>query len=141
MPDHDAAMLAFAKLAGISQDRSQLGPRDKFLVLAASAACRAGWYSVAERCRELVLAHNPGHLVRGYPTFAEAYEAEEFQTYLRQAERFCSYEKAEHLLAQQEITPNIPPLTAKLSPGDYALLLLGHSAEHHHRDKGPGESE
>jgi hypothetical protein len=127
MPDHDVAMLAFVKLAGVSQDRRQLGPRDKFLVLAAAAACRGGWPPVAERCRELVLAHNPAHLLHRYASFVEAYRAEDFQTYLRQTERFCPYEKAEHLLARQEITPELPPLTARLTAGDYALLLLGHS--------------
>jgi len=127
MQDHDAAMLAFVKLAGLSQDRQQLGPRDKFLVLAASAACRGGWTQVAERCRDLVLAHNAVHLLHKFPSFVESQEAEEFQTYLKQVERFCSYEKAEHLLAQQELTPDLPRISAKLTPGDYALLLLGRS--------------
>lgn len=128
MPDpHDAAMLAFVKLSGISQDRNQLGPRDKFLVLAAAAALRAGWLPVAERCRELVLAHNGVHMLRHYSSFVDAYKADDFQTYLKQVERFCSYEKAEHLLARQDLTPDLPPLTARLTPGDYALLLLGRS--------------
>lgn len=127
MPDHDAAMLAFVKLAGISQDRNQLGPRDKFLVLAAAAACRGGWPPVAERCRELVLAHNGAHLLRRFSTFVEALRSDDFETYLRQTERFCSYEKAEYLLARQELTPDLPPIATKLSPGDYALLLLGRS--------------
>ncbi|HTI51915.1 MAG TPA: hypothetical protein VL475_13220 [Planctomycetaceae bacterium] len=127
MPDHDAAMLAFVKLAGISQDRRQLGPRDKFLVLAAAAACRGGWLAVAERCRELVLAHNAVHLLHRFPSFVEACKAPAFEPYLRQTERFCSYEKAEYLLAQQAITPDLPRITARLSPGDYALLLLGRS--------------
>jgi len=127
MQDHDAAMLAFVKLAGLSQDRHQLGPRDKFLVLAASAACRGGWPQVAERCRDLVLAHNAVHLLHKCPSFADALDSEEFQIYLKQVERFCSYEKAEHLLAQQELTPELPRIAAKLTPGDYALLLLGRS--------------
>ncbi|MGQ0634914.1 MAG: hypothetical protein ACT4QC_09910 [Planctomycetaceae bacterium] len=127
MPDHDAAMLAYAKLAGLSQDRRQLGPRDKFLVLAGAAACRGGWPAVADRCRELVLAHNPAHLLKRYETFGAACEDEDFLTYLKQVERFCPYEKAEHLLDRQELTPDLPPVAAKLSAGDYALLLLGHS--------------
>lgn len=127
MPDHDAAMLAYVKLAGVSQDRRQLSPRDKFLVLAAAAACRAGWPAVAERCRELVLDHNAAHLLRKHPSFVEAMSDGDFQTYLKQAERFCPYEKAEYLLDRQELTPEPPRLSAKLSTGDYALLLLGHS--------------
>ena len=51
MDDHDAAMLTFVKLAGVSQSREQLGPRDKFLVLAGVAASRANHPAVAHRCR------------------------------------------------------------------------------------------
>jgi hypothetical protein len=127
MQDHDAAMLAFVKLAGISQDRRQLGPRDKFLILAASAACRGGWIDVAERCRDLVLAHNAVHLLHKFPSFAAACRDQDFQPFLKQIERFCSYEKAEHLLAQQEIKPELPRIAAKLTAGAYAMLLLGRS--------------
>ena len=127
MSDHDSAMLAFAKLAGVSQSRQQLGPRDKFLVLAGAAACRGNWPAVARRCRELVLAHNPAHLLKRYPTLDEALADAEFQTFFRQLEKFCSYEKAEHHLSQLDISTAVPPLAAPLSAGDYALLLLGRS--------------
>ena len=130
MPDHDAAMLAFVKLAGLSQEKQQLGPRDKFLVLAAEAACQAGWPPVAERCRELVLAHNPVHMLKRFPSFVEACRDDGFRTYLRQTERFCSYERAEYLLDQNALTPDLPPLSTRLSAGDYALLLLGRSERH-----------
>ncbi len=127
MDDHDAAMLAFVKLAGVSQSREQLGPRDKFLVLAGVAASRAGHAAVAQRCRELLLAHNPSHLLKRYGTIEQALGKEEFETYLRQTARFCSYEKAEHLLSQLDISTELPNITARLSASDYALLLLGRS--------------
>src|SRR6478736_4636641 len=88
MDDHDAAMLAFVKLAGVSQSREQLGPRDKFLILASVAASRGGHAAVAERCRELLLAHNPSHLLKRYATIEQALEDDEFKTYLRQTARF-----------------------------------------------------
>ncbi|MFN0055082.1 MAG: hypothetical protein ACKV0T_23155 [Planctomycetales bacterium] len=125
MADHDAAMLAFAKLAGLSQDRQQLGPRDKFLILAGTAALRAGWPAVAERCRELILSHNPRHLIGQSASFADALRNDDFQVFLRQAEKFCSYEKGEHLLSQNDLTPDLPRTSARFSPGEYALLLLG----------------
>ncbi len=128
MDDHDAAMLAFVKLAGVSQSREQLGPRDKFLVLAGTAASRGNHPAVARRCRELLLAHNPAHLLKRYETFEQALEDDEFRMYLRQLVRFCSYEKAEHHLSQLEISPELPNISAKLSAEEYALLLLGHSA-------------
>src|SRR5262245_17872690 len=127
MDDHDAAMLAFVKLAGVSQSREQLGPRDKFLVLAGAAASRGAHSAVARRCRELLLANNPAHLLKRYDTFEQALEDEEFQTYFRQVARFCSYEKAEHHLSQLDISPDLPNISARLSAEDYALLLLGHS--------------
>ena len=125
--DHSSAMLAFVKLAGVSQTRQQLGPRDKFLVLAGVAASRASFPAVARRCRELVLAHNRSHLLKRYETIEAALEDAEFQTYLKQLSRFCPYEKAEHHLSQLEISPDLPDLSSKLSPGDYALLLLRRS--------------
>jgi hypothetical protein len=127
MDDHDAAMLAFVKLAGVSQSRDQLAPRDKFLVLAGVAASRAGHPAVAQRCRELLLAHNPAHLLKRYEKIGEALGDAEFEAYLRQVSRFCSYEKAEHLLSQLDISTELPKLSAKLSAEEYALLLLGHS--------------
>jgi hypothetical protein len=130
MDDHDAAMLAFVKLAGVSQSREQLGPRDKFLVLAGVAASRADHPAVAQRCRELLLAHNPSHLLKRYETIEQALQDAEFQTYFRQVSRFCSYEKAEHHLSQLDISTDLPNISAKLSPEDYALLLLGHSPGH-----------
>ncbi len=130
MDDHDAAMLAFVKLAGVSQSREQLGPRDKFLVLAGVAASRADHPAVAQRCRELLLAHNPAHLLKRYETIERALDDGEFQTYFRQVSRFCSYEKAEHHLSQLDISTDLPNISAKLSPEEYALLLLGHSPGH-----------
>ena len=129
MDDHDAAMLAFVKLAGVSQSRQQLGPRDKFLVLAAVASSRANHPAVAARCRELVLAHNPAHLVKRYEAIEDALRDGEFQAFLKQLARFCSYEKAEHLLSQLDISTDLPKLSAKLSAEEYALLLLGHARD------------
>ena len=130
MEDHDAAMLAFVKLAGVSQSREQLGPRDKFLVLAGVAASRGNHPAVAHRCRELVLANNPAHLLKRYETIESALEDDEFQAYFKQVSRFCSYEKAEHHLSQLDISTELPKITAKLSPEEYALLLLGHASGH-----------
>ena len=91
----------------------------------ASVPC--GHAAVAQRCRELLLSHNPSHLLKRYGTIEQALGEEEFETYLRQISRFCSYEKAEHLLSQLDISTELPNITAKLSAHDYALLLLGRS--------------
>ncbi len=102
MPDHERAMVAYAHLAAISQEMKQFTGRDKLLVLAAIAACRAAWPDVAEQCRELILENNSIHLLNRYDSFVDAMRAEAFQPFIQQRERRCSYERAEHLLEIQE---------------------------------------
>ena len=121
MSDQDMAMLLFAKLAQLSQTKRQRVGRDKFLILAGAAACRTGYLEVAGRCRELVLANNPAHLLGKSPTFADALRNEAFQTFLKRLQRFCSSEKAEHLLAELDVELRVPePMTS----AQYALRML-----------------
>lgn len=124
MRDYGAAMLAFVKLAGLSQEKLQFPQRDKFLMLTAEAALNAGWPAVAERCHQLVQASSPMHLIARYSTFSAALMDPEFQVYMRQLARFCSYERAEHLLTELQLAPGLPTANGALSAGDYALLVL-----------------
>ncbi|MGH7127476.1 MAG: hypothetical protein ACREJB_04235 [Planctomycetaceae bacterium] len=124
MRDHQRGMLVFLSLAWVSQRKRQRLGRDRFLLLTAREACRAGWLDVAARCREIVLAGSPGHLIGQSPTVADALRDDDFQPFLRQLERFCSYEHAEHLLAGQESAPPLPPADSPVSAGEFALQLL-----------------
>ncbi|MDB5334873.1 MAG: hypothetical protein JWN70_492 [Planctomycetaceae bacterium] len=101
MADPDLALSAYLQLAAISHARGQWLPRNKFLILAGAAACAAGLLGVAERCRELVRAHSPNHMVSKYESFPAALKSAEFQTYHTQLRKFCSIERAEHLLLGQ----------------------------------------
>ena len=98
-------MTAFARLAEISQQKQQFPQRDKFLLLAGIAACHAGWLDIAQQCRAIVLEHNPQHLVGRYPTFPDAIRSDNFETFHKSLERFCTFEKAEHLLG--DIDPDL----------------------------------
>lgn len=115
-------MVTFVKLAGVAQDRGQFPPRDKFLLLAGAAACEAGFPDLGDQCRDLVLRHNPQHLVGGYPTLADALCDADYAHFHAQLLRFCSYEQGEHLLNQQGLATGLPAPT--VSSRDYALLLL-----------------
>ena len=128
MPDHERAMLAYVRLAALSQEKQQLGGRDKFLVLAAAEACRAGWPEVAERCRAMVLAHNSVHAIHRYATVADALRDDDFTTFLKQLERFCGHEKAEHLLNELEIEVDVPADRREAGAGAFALELLSGGA-------------
>lgn len=123
--DHESAMLAYASLAEVSQRKRQLMGRDKLLVLAAAAACRAGWLEVGERCRELVLEHNPAHLIGSYPTAADALRSADFAPLLAQLERLCGYERAEFLVSELGISGR--SLEDDRDAGQIALSLLGDS--------------
>ena len=101
MSDADLALSAYLRLAVISQVRGQWLPRNKFLILSGESACREGLLAVAERCRAQVVANNPAHLLGRYDSFPAALKSAEFQTYLKQLKKFCSVERAEHLLAGQ----------------------------------------
>ncbi len=98
MFDHEAAMLAYARLARISAQKKQLLGTHRFLLLAGAAACRAGWLDVAERCRAIVVAQNSKHFLTHSGTFADALREPGNFGYFTQLERFCSFEQAEHLL-------------------------------------------
>jgi len=126
MIDHEAAMLAYVRLGNVSERKKQLLGRDKFLVLAAAAACRAGWLDVAERCRQLILEHNPSHLVGNFPTVADALRSGDFPPFLKQLERQCSYERAEFLASDLEL-PATASEQAEQTPGQIALALLSSS--------------
>jgi hypothetical protein len=128
MRDHDRAMLMYVHLARLSQQKGQLPGRNKFLVLAGAEACPAGWLDVAARCRELVLADNPSHVLSKTATFPDALRGDDLPPLLKQLERFCTIERAEHLLAELEIEVGPPRVDSNeppsQTPGEYALQLL-----------------
>ncbi len=122
MNDHPRAMLAYARLAQISHAKKQLQGRDRFLVLAGAAACRSGCLDVAERCRTLILANNRSHMIGRFGSFAQAMRDEDFLTFLQRRARLCSYERAEHLLAELNLNE---PVDDELTPvGQRALDIL-----------------
>lgn len=91
-------MLIYLRLALISQQKSQMLPRDKFLILSAVSALKAGYPDIANTCRQFVTHHQPSHLLSSYRSLSEAMIDAEFQPYLRALRKFCSFEQAEHLL-------------------------------------------
>ncbi len=125
--NHEQAMLAYVRLADVSQQKHQLIGRDKLLVLAAAAACRAGWIDVGERCRQLVLEHNPAHLIGTFPTAADAVRNDNFTPLLNQLERMCRYERAEFLVS--ELGLEAQPEGDNRDAGQIALSLLSRQAE------------
>eukprot|EP00913_Durusdinium_trenchii_P013378 g12559.t1 len=127
-------MLAYLTLARVSDEKQQANGRDRFRILAGVAACRAGCLDVAERCRELVIEGNPKHLLARFPTMPEALREPEFAPFLRQLERFCGYEQAEHFLRENPVRitalkPSCGCLAPRLAkrefqPGEVGEIIL-----------------
>ncbi len=105
MIDHELRMGCYVQLACLSHQKRQAIKRDQFFLLAGAEACRAGWPEIGERCRELLLASNPHHATKKFPTLAEALRDANFQKLVAQQERHCSPERAEHLLHELGLDP------------------------------------
>ena len=101
MANPEIALSAYLQLAVISHERGQWLPRNKLLILAGDAACREGLLKIADQCRGLVIENNRAHMIRRYDSFPAALKSIEFETYLKQLRKFCSVERAEHLLEGQ----------------------------------------
>ena len=95
--------LVYLALAQRSHTRGPWPARDRLLLLAATAASRAGWSAEAHRCCGLVLRANPRHLIGKHPSIEAALEHSEYQPFDRQLQRLCPLERAEWLLQQQQI--------------------------------------
>ena len=115
-------MCAYVQLAVISDQKQQAQARDRFLLLAGAEACRAGWLEVAARCRNKIVAANPGHQLSHHATMADALRDPDFQQLTTKWEHYCPFEQAEHLLLQLGRTPEGDP--SELSHGERMLQLL-----------------
>lgn len=122
MHDHETAMCAYVQLALISDQKRQGPARDRFLLLAAVEACRAGWPDVADRCRRLIISGNPAHQLQRHETVADALRDPEFQKLATRWEKYCPFEHAEHLLRQLGRSPEGDHL--EVPRGERMLQLL-----------------
>jgi hypothetical protein len=98
MADSEQTLVTYLDLACASQRRQRLSESDKLMVLAAVVATRLSWPQVADACRQQILAHNPRHLVRHWPSVEAALATERFRAYLKQVERRYPPERAEYML-------------------------------------------
>ena len=119
---NERAMLLFAQLASVAARKQQSIGRDRFLVLTGIAATRAGWPDVAARCQDIIASSSVQHIVGHYASFADAMRDDEFLAFVRQVEKFCSLERAEHLLNKMGISPLLAD--QQEATGDVCLAIL-----------------
>jgi hypothetical protein len=129
------SLAVYKELADHYERQKQPAMRDRFLVLAADAAWKAGQPDEAERLRQRLLQANPHHLLKPYSSFAEAQEAPDVQTYVRDLRTNYPPELADGLLRNirpadappaKEKPPTAVPVTAPLIDlGNDQTLPLG----------------
>ncbi len=123
MASADHLLGMYLHLARASRLRRQPLVRAKLLILASVQADEMGLDQIAALCRHRVLAQNPRHLVRRWPTVGEAVRTEAFQSHVKQLRRRYSPEKVEHMLASLGIEMG-RERAAYFSDTEYAAALL-----------------
>lgn len=106
MGQSEIAAGCYTQLACLSQEKQQPLARDRFLLLAAASACRAGWADLAADCHAVLTSLAPHHQAARYATVADGLRNEEFAALVKQWERFCPLERAEMLLSELDLTPD-----------------------------------
>ena len=82
-------LAVYLRLAIASESRRRPHACDRFLLLAGVAAVELEYDAISAGCRTLLLAHNPQHLIRRWPTLEAALANEDFLCLLKQVRRRC----------------------------------------------------
>jgi hypothetical protein len=121
MADPGYLLGVYLHLAQASQRRRRPHVRDRLLLLAAERAATMGLDTIAAYCRQLVLEHNPHHLIRRWAD-------EQYQCLARQLRRRYPQERAERMLQSLDIEL-ARERQAYYSDYEYAAALLGTTTE------------
>ena len=114
----------YLHLARAAENRRQPLVRDRVLLLAAVIAAQIDLAPIAAACRELILAHNPGHLVGRWPSIGAALGEEDFQALVSQLSTRYGPERVERLVEQLGIE-RAGERAVYASDGEFAAALLG----------------
>jgi hypothetical protein len=114
----------YLHLARAAQRRRQTLVRDRVLLLAAVIAAQIDLEPIAAACREMILAHNPRHIVGRWPTIVAALAEENFQSLVNQLSTRYSPEHAERMVEQLGIERDSERANYP-SDGEFAAALLG----------------
>jgi hypothetical protein len=99
MASTDPKTRIYEELAEQEHLRGGTQARDRFWILAADAALAAGHNDEAERFRTRLLEYNPHHLLKPFPSLADALKSSEVYGYVADLRSSYPPEEAERLLA------------------------------------------
>lgn len=92
-------LATYLHLAKAAWKRLQMQDRDRLLVISGFIAARMQLPRISDHCRALILANNPGHMMRKWDDFESAIDDSDFQHFLKQLQRRFPQERAEIMLA------------------------------------------
>lgn len=113
----------YLHLAQSSHRRQRPHIRDRLLVLAGVVAARSELPRIAAYCRQLILEHNPRHMIGNWPTTEIALEHDDFLHFLKHLQRRFPRETAERMLGTLGIEMGRERDTY-FSDEEYAAALL-----------------
>jgi len=114
------SLSVYRELADRYDQLGQVSMRDRFLMLAADAALEAGQAPEAERLRDRLLQTSRHHMLRPYRSFAEAVQAPDVQTYLRDLRANYPLDIARQLL--DSLRPSSGPALDQTQPTNWSPL-------------------
>lgn len=119
----------YLHLARNTAQRQQLLIRDKLLVMCGMLAAQLELPSLDHYCRAEILRHNPGHMVRRWPSFQAALADADFQHFLKQIQRRYSLEAVERMILEQGVEIGEGERDVYYTDEEYAAAILGTTVE------------
>jgi hypothetical protein len=95
MASPDNLVVIYKELADANERKGQPQMRDRYLVLAADAALNAGRAAEADLLMARLLRANPHHMLRPFPSFAEAMSSPDIRNYVGELRRTHPPQQAE----------------------------------------------
>ncbi len=121
-------LIMFLRLAQAFRSRRQMQDRDRALIIAGTCASLLQLKTIANFCRMLILQNNQGHMMKKWPTFAEAIEEEDFIVFLKHIRKRLPAEKAESLLAEMDYQCEVRKSDCKTNE-EFAAAVMGVDVE------------
>jgi hypothetical protein len=128
MSDPFKELIVYLRVAQAFKNRLRMSDRDRALVLAGISATSLQMTSIADFCRQLILQHNHGHMLRKYPSFAAALEDADFEVFLKQVRRKLTPEQAEAQIITLGYECDVLP-SDYTTKTQYAAAVMGVDAQ------------
>ncbi len=128
MAEPFAELILYLRVAQAFKNRLRMSDRDRALVMAGTCASVLNMNPIADFCRQLVLQHNQGHMLRKYEHFRDALEDPDFGVFLKQVRRKLTPEQAESQIVSLDYVCDVKP-TDYETRSEFAAAVMGVDAK------------